>query len=78
MDIPLVSGELPLKQTGNRVWEATVKLVQHLACLTPVVADCVVVDLGAGTGIAGLVCHALGAGTVVLTDLHVSGACVVV
>ncbi|CAE8626152.1 unnamed protein product [Polarella glacialis] len=69
MDIPLTPGEQPLKLTGNRVWDATLQLVEYLRDLGPHhVADCVI-DLGAGTGVAGLACHSLGAAEVVLTDL---------
>jgi len=67
LDIPVVPGGDVLKSTGRRVWDATRQMVS-LLWDQPGCPE-VVVDLGSGTGIAGLCCHAKGAGHVVLTDL---------
>lgn len=58
---------MPLKRTGNRVWEGALALIQHMRDRQDIPGA--VVDLGAGTGVVGLAAHALGAQSVWLTDL---------
>lgn len=68
LDEPAAPGVAPpLKRTGNRVWDAALTLCRHLRDRRDVPSGAV--DLGAGTGVAGLAAHALGVGSVWLTDL---------
>lgn len=68
LDEPVALGAaLPLKRTGNRVWEGSLLLIRHMRDRQDLPSA--VVDLGAGTGVAGLAAHALGAQSVWLTDL---------
>lgn len=55
--------------TGSSVWDAAIVLAKFLE-LSGQARDCAVLELGAGTGLCGLVASALGARSVVLTDLH--------
>lgn len=55
--------------TGNFVWPAAHAFAAHLCTHPELVQGQRVVELGAGTGLAGLVAAALGASEVVLTDL---------
>jgi len=65
-DAPIsVTGDVEPAYTASRVWPASAELALHVG----VVRGRSVVELGAGAGLAGLACAALGAGRVVLTDL---------
>lgn len=55
--------------TGSSVWDAAIVLAKFLE-LSGKARDCAVLELGAGTGLCGLVASALGARSVVLTDLQ--------
>eukprot|EP01045_Picozoa_sp_COSAG04_P030129 COSAG04_NODE_5143_length_1721_cov_71.471023_2_plen_307_part_00 len=58
---------------GSRVWEATTTFCDRLCGdppLVPALAGSAVLELGAGTGIGGLVAAALGAADVVTTDME--------
>ena len=58
---------------GSRVWEATTTFCDRLCGdqpLVPALAGSTVLELGAGTGIGGLVAAALGAADVVTTDME--------
>ena len=55
--------------TACTVWRGGERLVELLQSRRELVAGKRIVELGSGTGIAGLACAALGASAVVLTDL---------
>jgi len=55
--------------TGGTVWDSSLLLATHLQEHPHLVAGQSVVELGAGTGLSGLVAKRLGAAEVVLTDL---------
>ncbi|CAE7726875.1 eef1akmt3 [Symbiodinium pilosum] len=55
--------------TGCIVWPSAHSMCAHLCAHPELVRGKRVVELGAGTGLVGLVCSALGAAEVVLTDL---------
>ena len=58
---------------GSRVWEATTTFCDRLCAeppLVPSLAGSSVLELGAGTGIGGMVAAALGAADVVTTDME--------
>ena len=65
---PTLGGVDPLG-TACTVWKGGERLVELLQSRRELVAGKRVVELGSGTGIAGLACAALGASRVVLTDL---------
>ena len=65
---PTLGGTDPLG-TACTVWRGGERLVELLQSKRELVAGKRIVELGSGTGIAGLACAALGAGRVVLTDL---------
>ena len=55
--------------TGHRLWPVCVALARYLCADPGLVRGKRVVELGAGTGAAGLVCAALGARHVTVTDM---------
>ena len=65
---PTLGGADPLG-TACTVWRGGERLVELLQSRRELVAGKRIVELGSGTGIAGLACAALGASAVVLTDL---------
>ena len=65
---PTLGGADPLG-TACTVWKGGERLVELLQSRRELVAGKRIVELGSGTGIAGLACAALGASAVVLTDL---------
>jgi len=65
---PTLGGADPLG-TACTVWRGGERLVELLQLRRELVAGKRIVELGSGTGIAGLACAALGASQVVLTDL---------
>ncbi|CAH0375902.1 unnamed protein product [Pelagomonas calceolata] len=65
---PTLGGTDPLG-TACTVWKGGERLVELLQSRRELVAGKRIVELGSGTGIAGLACAALGAARVVLTDL---------
>ena len=65
----LTRDELFATGSGSVVWEAADQLLAHLESSSSV-QGAFVVELGAGTGVAGLACAALMADRVVLTDLQ--------
>lgn len=64
-------GEIAVDPTARWVWDSCPRLCEYLC--TPQVAMTIrgksVIELGAGTGLPGLVCSRLGAKSVTLTDL---------
>ena len=65
---PTLGGADPLG-TACTVWRGGERLVELLQSKRELVAGKRIVELGSGTGIAGLACAALGASRIVLTDL---------
>jgi len=65
---PTLGGADPLG-TACTVWRGGERLVELLQSRRELVAGKRIVELGSGTGIAGLACAALGASRIVLTDL---------
>lgn len=65
---PALGGTDPLG-TACTVWKGGERLVELLQSRRELVAGKRIVELGSGTGVAGLACAALGAARVVLTDL---------
>ena len=56
---------------GSSLWEGALVLLAHLQALPPgALAGARVVELGAGVGLCGLACAALGAAAVALTDTN--------
>eukprot|EP00931_Biecheleriopsis_adriatica_P031981 TRINITY_DN18706_c0_g1_i1.p1 TRINITY_DN18706_c0_g1~~TRINITY_DN18706_c0_g1_i1.p1 ORF type:complete len:276 (-),score=53.85 TRINITY_DN18706_c0_g1_i1:131-937(-) len=55
--------------TGSTVWDAALLLSMHLESQSSLVEKQRVLELGSGTGVAGLIARRLGASEVVLTDL---------
>ncbi len=56
--------------TGLNTWDGSVILAKYLETLPHLVADRTVLELGAGTGVAGIAAGLLGARSVLLTDLE--------
>jgi hypothetical protein len=62
--------------TGGSVWHAGIALSQHLMKNRSIVEGKAVLELGSGCGLTGIVCAALGATKVVLTDLMEQLPCI--
>ncbi|KAI9011154.1 putative methyltransferase-domain-containing protein [Gaertneriomyces semiglobifer] len=56
--------------TGLRTWEAALRFSEYLLHEPELVERKKVVELGAGVGLVGLICGALGAASVLLTDFE--------
>jgi predicted RNA methylase len=54
--------------SGQKVWCGSLSVLQYIISQPHLVAGREVLELGAGTGIVGMVCHKLGASRVWLTD----------
>lgn len=54
--------------SGQKVWCGSLSVSQYLINNKQLVADAVVVELGAGTGVLGMVCQKLGCKRLILTD----------
>ncbi len=54
--------------SGQKLWCGSLGIIQYLLNNKELVNNSVVVELGAGTGVLGMVCKKLGASKVILTD----------
>jgi len=54
--------------SGQKLWCGSLAVAEYLLGNTSWIKDCTVVELGAGTGVLGMLCKRLGARRVVLTD----------
>jgi len=66
----LVVDQAPEGDTGVVVWDAALVLAKYLETIRAQIKDTKVIELGSGTGAVGLCAAALGASSVLLTDLH--------
>ena len=57
-----------ISDVGHTVWDAEVILAHYISLMRDQIYDKSIVELGAGTGIAGILCAKLGAKTVTLQD----------
>ncbi len=54
--------------SGQKLWCGSLGIIQHLLNNPDIVGNTAVVELGAGTGVLGMICKTLGALKVTLTD----------
>jgi predicted nicotinamide N-methyase len=54
--------------SGQKLWCGSLGVIQHILNNPHIVNGVVVVELGAGTGVLGMICKKLGAKEVILTD----------
>lgn len=54
--------------SGQKLWCGSLGVIQHILNNPTLVSDHTVVEIGAGTGVLGMICKITGASTVILTD----------
>jgi hypothetical protein len=81
IELLMANREKQTEISGQKLWCGSLGLIQHLLNNSSLVKDKTVIELGAGTGVMGMVCKFLGAQSVFLTDHdtisinHMNGDC---
>jgi hypothetical protein len=68
IELLMANREKQTEISGQKLWCGSLGVIQHILNNPSLVADHTVVEVGAGTGVLGMICKITGASTVILTD----------
>lgn len=68
IELLMANREKQTEISGQKLWCGSLGIIQYILNHPAVVADNLVLELGAGTGVLGMICRKLGAAVVLLTD----------
>lgn len=68
IEVLMAMGEKKVEISGQKLWCGSLGVIEYLLDHPVFVKDKIVLELGAGTGVLGMLCNRLGASKVVLTD----------